>query len=98
MSPVAAPRASAGSDLEIRQHVAMVSPWNCVSLNRKRGWPTTFNPNGLGHNEITTRHTYSREDCGHNDPSMSPSSRPGRGAMTLTPAPNGAKAFNMACL
>ena len=70
MSPVAVPRARAGSDLEI----------------------PTFNPNGIGPNEITTRHMYSREDCGHNDPSMSPSSRSGRGAMALTPAPNGVKA------
>ena len=52
-----------------------------------------LNPDGLEHNEITTRHTYLREDCGHNDPSMSPSSRSGRGAMTLTPAPNGAEAI-----
>ena len=39
---------------------------------------------------------YSKEDCGRNDPSMSPGSRSGRGAMTLTPAPNGAEAFNIA--
>ena len=41
---------------------------------------------------------YSKEDCGRNDPSMSPGSRSGREAMTLTPAPNGAKAFNIAFL
>ena len=39
---------------------------------------------------------YSKEDCGRNDPSLSPGSRSGRGAMTLTLAPNGAKAFNIA--
>ena len=55
-------------------------------------------PKGLGHNKLTTRHTYSKEDCGHDhdDPSMSPGSRSGRGAMTLTPAPNGAKKFYIA--
>ena len=41
---------------------------------------------------------YSKEDCGRNDPSMSPGSRSGRGAMSLTPAPNGAKEFSIAFL
>ena len=40
--------------------------------------------------------TYSKEDCGRDDPSMSPGSRSGRGAITLTSAPNGAKEFNIA--
>ena len=39
---------------------------------------------------------YSKEDCSRNDPSISPGSRSGRGAMTLTPSPNRAKAFNIA--
>ena len=73
-----------------------VTALNCVSLNRKRGWTTiSWPPRWLGHNKLTTRHTYSKEDCGHNDPSMSPGSRSGRGAMTLTPAPNGAKESNI---
>ena len=50
----------------------------------------------LGYNKLTTRHRYLKEDCGRNDPSMSPGSRSGRGAMTLTPAPNGAKEFYIA--
>ena len=53
-------------------------------------------PEGLGHNELTTRHTYSKEECGRDDPLMSPGSRSSRGAMTPTPAPNGAKEFNIA--
>ena len=39
---------------------------------------------------------YLREDCGHEDPSMSPGSCSGREAGTLTPAPNGAKVFYVA--
>ena len=63
-------------------------------LNRKPGWTTAFvTPEGLGYNELTTRHTCLKEDCGHNDPLMSPGSRLGRGAIALTPAPNGAKVF-----
>ena len=41
---------------------------------------------------------YSKEDCGRNDPSMSPGCRSGRGVMTLTPAPKVAKEFNIAFL
>ena len=69
---------------------------NCVLSTATRVAHDFLNPNGLEHNEITTRHTYPREDCDHNDPSLSPSSRSGKGAMTLTPAPNGAKTFNIA--
>ena len=39
---------------------------------------------------------YSKEDCGRNDPSKSPGSCTGRGAVTLIPTPNGAKVFYVA--
>ena len=41
---------------------------------------------------------YSKEDCGRNDPSMSPGSRSRRGTMTLTPVPNRVKEFNISFL
>ena len=67
-------------------------------LNRKRGWTTIFlTPEGAwSQRDNYQAHMYSKEDCGRNDPSMSPGSRSGRRAMTLTPAPNGAKGFNIA--
>ena len=61
-------------------------------LNRKRG---------VGSRHMVSRDDslpgtlYSKEDCGRDDPSMSPGSR-SRGAITLTPAPNGAKVFYIA--
>ena len=68
-------------------------------LNRKRGWTTTFlTPEGAwSQRDNYQAHLYSKEDCGRNYPSMSPGSRSGRGALTLTPAPNGAKEFYIAC-
>ena len=69
-------------------------------LNRKRGWTTTFltPERAWSQRDNYQAHLYSKEDCGRDDPSMSPGSRSGRGAMTLTPAPNGAKEFNVAFL
>ena len=48
-------------------------------LNHKRGWTTTFvTPEWLGHNEIITRPTFSKEDYDHIGPSASHGSRSGR--------------------
>ena len=57
-----------------------------------------WNPEKAGLHNSTTRHNYSKEDCGHNDLSLSPISHSGREAMTLTPAPNRAKVFYIAFL
>ena len=70
--------------------------------SRRRGaLPTTVNEGrdrdlGSSRDNLLPAALYSKEDCGHNDPSMSPGSR-SRGAITLTPAPNGAKVFYIAC-
>ena len=43
-----------------------------------------LNPNRLEHNEITTKSTYSREDCGHNASTADKASTADEAVATLT--------------
>ena len=69
-------------------------------LHRLGALPSTVNEGwdrdiGSSRDNLLPGTLYSKEDCGRNDPSMSPASR-SRGAITLTPAPNGGKVFYIA--
>ena len=72
-------------------------PCTSAGLSLQKWQGTTRSPSaeprkGGSRDDILPGTLHSKEDCDHDDPSMSPgSSCSGRGAATLVPAPNGAK-------